>query len=155
MIGIVSITIEDPATPDIVNMLEMHLADMRATSPPECVHALDIKALKDPGITFFCARCNGELLGGGALKELTPKHAEIKSMRTSEQARRKGVASGLLQHLLNEGKRRGYNHISLETGTQSFFLPAHQLYKKFGFQECPPFAKYSLNPHSVFFEKWL
>ena len=54
-------------------------------------------------------------------------------MRTSINHQRKGVAESLLAHILDESKKRCYNKISLETGTNVAFLPAQQLYKKFGF----------------------
>ncbi|MCW8090834.1 GNAT family N-acetyltransferase [Alteromonas sp. ASW11-130] len=150
-----AIAIEDPMTPDIVGMLKLHLIDMRETSPPDSVHALDVEALQAADITFYSVRQKSLLLGIGALKELTPAHAEIKSMRTTKEARGTGVASFLLDHLIQEGKNRGYNAISLETGTQAFFTPAHHLYKKFGFVECAPFASYKLDPNSLFMEKLL
>jgi putative acetyltransferase len=38
---------------EVIGLLEEHLADMYATSPPESVHALDVNALKSSEITFF------------------------------------------------------------------------------------------------------
>jgi putative acetyltransferase len=61
------------------------------------------------------------LAGCGALKELDPQHAEIKSMRMASSHRRKGVAKQLLQHMLDEAKHRGYTRVSLETGSMDFF----------------------------------
>mgnify|MGYP000321338944 CR=1 FL=1 len=49
------IKIDDLSGGEVIELLEEHLADMYATSPPESVHALDIKALKSPEITFFCS----------------------------------------------------------------------------------------------------
>jgi putative acetyltransferase len=93
---------------------------------------------------------SGELLGCGALKELDSRHAEIKSMRTSSSHLRKGVAKNLLNHILKEAKRRGYNRISLETGSMEAFAPARKLYASFGFTNCQPFADYVEDPYSVF-----
>jgi putative acetyltransferase len=72
-------------------LLEEHLSDMYANSPPESVHALDLEALKSPNITFWCAKENGKALGCIALKQLNSKEAEIKSMRTTASSRGKGV----------------------------------------------------------------
>jgi len=33
------------------------------------------------------------------------------------------------------------------------FIPAHKLYKSFGFQECEPFSNYQNDPFSVFLTK--
>jgi len=35
------------------------------------------------------------------------------------------------------------------------FLPARKLYERAGFQECPPFEGYALDPNSVFMTKVL
>jgi putative acetyltransferase len=134
----------------VFKLLEEHLADMHATSPPESIHALDIKSLKSPDIMFWCARENGEALGCIALKKLTPVHAEIKSMRTTEAIRGKGVGSSLLEHLLAEVADRGYESVSLETGSQDFFIPARRLYERFGFEYCEPFSDYKIDPNSLF-----
>lgn len=147
------ISVDDPLKPDVVALLEGHLSDMRATSPPESVHALDPTALVGPGLSFWTLREAGVLLGCAALKELGRGHAEIKSMRTSPAARRRGVASRLLDHVLAVARERGYTRVSLETGTQDFFAPARALYRSRGFEECGPFASYVLDPHSAFFSR--
>ena len=72
----------------------------------ESVHALDIDALRKPGITFWTVWSGGELLGCGALKELDAKHGEIKSMRTSSAHRRRGVARTMLTHIIEEARKR-------------------------------------------------
>ena len=123
---------------------------MALHSPAESMHALDIEALRQPGITFWTAWENGELLGCGAIKELSPRHGEIKSMRTAAPHLRKGVARGLLNHILEEAKRRRYRRLSLETGSLEAFAPARRLYGGFGFKQCGPFADYVEDPYSVF-----
>ena len=123
---------------------------MALHSPPKSMHALDIEALRQPGITFWTAWENGELLGCGAIKELSPRHGEIKSMRTAAPHLRKGVARKLLDHILEEAKRRRYRRLSLETGSLEAFAPARRLYGGFGFKQCRPFADYVEDPHSIF-----
>jgi putative acetyltransferase len=63
---------------------------------------------------------------------------------------RKGVATRLLQHILEEAGRRGYRRVSLETGSGPAFAPALSLYTRFGFRPCGPFADYAEDPFSVF-----
>lgn len=128
---------------------------MYAISPPESVHALDVDALKSPSITFFSAWIEGELQGCLAIKQLTPNHVELKSMRTSRSARKTGVATKLLTHALNAAIDTGYQRVSLETGAQEFFRAARNLYEKFGFTYCDPFADYELDPHSHFMTREL
>lgn len=123
---------------------------MRAISPPESVHALDLDGLRRPEITFWTAWSGNALLGCGALKELSPDHGEVKSMRTARAHRRGGVARAMLAHIVAEARRRGYERLSLETGSMAEFAPARALYERFGFGYCGPFAGYVDDPNSVF-----
>ena len=147
------IIIDDLAGKEIAEFLEAHINDMKATSPPESKHALDIEGLRKPEITFWTIWDQQTLVGCGAIKELDSRHAEVKSMRTSASSKRKGIASKLLQHILNEAANRGYNRLSLETGSMPFFEPARKLYAKFGFEYCAPFSNYKEDPNSVFMTK--
>jgi putative acetyltransferase len=146
---------DDLRGPEIAELLQAHLQDMHRVSPPESVHALDLESLRRPDITFWTIWDAGVLAGCGAIKELDPQHAEIKSMRTASSHRRQGVAKQLLQHMLAEARQRGYTRVSLETGSMDFFMPARALYASFGFEPCPPFADYIADPNSVFMTKAL
>ena len=133
-------------------LLREHLAHMHELSPPEQVFALDLAKLKSPDITFWTvwdAQQGGQLLGCGALKELSPAHGEIKSMRTPAKLRGKGAGRMVLERILDTAKQRGYTQLNLETGTHPAFAPAHALYKSVGFVECAPFADYKADPHSL------
>jgi len=152
---LINIKIDDLSSSEIYELLQEHLQSMALHSPPESVHALDIEALRKPEITFWSVWENGELVGCGALKELDSQHAEIKSMRTSSLHLRKGVAKNLLNHILEEAKRRGYSRLSLETGSMEAFEPARKLYANFGFTYCEPFADYVEDPYSVFMTREL
>lgn len=144
---------DDLKGPEIAALLTEHLEDMRATSPPESVHALDLDGLRQPNIRFWTLWHGRNLAGCGALKWLDTEHAEIKSMRTARAYQQQGVASKILQHLINEAKAAGVQRLSLETGSMAFFQPARHLYAKFGFEQCGPFADYQLDPNSVFMTK--
>ena len=150
-----NIKIDDLSGSEIDELLQEHLRSVARHSPPESVHALDIEALRKPEITFWTVWENGELLGCGALKELDSQHAEIKSMRTSSLHLRKGIAKNLLNHILEEARRRGYSRLSLETGSMEAFEPARKLYANFGFTYCEPFADYLEDPYSVFMTREL
>ncbi len=150
-----NIRIDDLTGPEIKQLLTEHLDDMYATSPEESVHALDLSELQQPNITFWTIWEGAQLLGCGALKALDEQEAEIKSMRTTEAARGKGVASTLLKHILEAAKQQDIKKVSLETGTQDFFAPARKLYAKHGFEECGPFSDYQLDQYSVFMSKLL
>lgn len=128
---------------------------MRATSPPESVHALNLDGLRQPNIRFWTLWDGRNLAGCGALKWLDAEHAEIKSMRTAATYKQQGIASKVLQHLINDAKAAGVQRLSLETGSMAFFQPARNLYAKFGFELCGPFADYVLDPNSLFMTKKL
>lgn len=142
--------LDDLTGAEVRALLEEHLRNMRAISPPESVHALDLAGLRKPDVRFWTLWVAGELLGCGALRELAPDHAEIKSMRTAERHRRKGVAKAMLSHLLAEARARGYARVSLETGSQPAFEPARALYAAFGFEPCGPFGDYVEDPNACF-----
>lgn len=144
------IKIDDLSCAAVATLLSEHLKDMHLTSPPESVHALDLEALRGPKITFWTIWDDDVLAGCGAIKELTVHHAEIKSMRTAVELRCKGVATQLLQHILEQAKQRHYKKLSLETGSMQYFEPACKLYKRFGFKVCTPFADYKEDPNSIF-----
>ena len=136
-------------------LLQLPLDAMHQHSPPESVHALDINALRHPSITFWTAWANGELLGCGALKRLSPDHGELKSMRTADAQLRKGVARALLRHIESAARAEGMGRLSLETGSTAPFAAALRLYACEGFVECGPFGDYGLDPFSIFMTKSL
>jgi len=98
------IAVDDPRKPDVRALLERHLEFALGQTPPEHSFALDLDALLDPAITFFSFRADGALLGIGAIRRLSPGHAEIKSMHTGEAARGR------------PGPRHGRDSVSCRTG---------------------------------------
>ncbi|MEK3706435.1 GNAT family N-acetyltransferase [Paenibacillus sp. FSL R7-0198] len=147
------IKVDDLSGVQVKALIAEHLQGMAADSPPESIHALNLDGLKKPEITFWCAWEGDDLLGCGAIKELDPEHAELKSMRTASAHLRKGVARKILAHIMDVAVDRGYKRISLETGSMDSFIPARKLYEDFGFEYCEPFADYILDPNSTFMTK--
>lgn len=141
---------DDLSGPEIRALLEEHLRNMREISPPESVHALDLDKLRRPDITFWTAWDGADLVACGALRELTPAHGEIKSMRTALAHRRRGAARAMLEHIIRVARSRDYERLSLETGSMAAFAPARTLYASFGFTPCAPFADYVEDPNSAF-----
>ncbi|MWA04162.1 GNAT family N-acetyltransferase [Actinomadura sp. LD22] len=138
--------------PEVHRLLEEHLADMHAASPPESIHALDLRELRDAAVEFWSVWEGPELRGCGALKDLGGGDVELKSMRTAQAARGQGVGTVTLRHLLAVAAGRGHRRVLLETGSQDFFAPARRLYARHGFTPCEPFADYVHDPNSVFME---
>jgi putative acetyltransferase len=144
------IELDDLSRHEIHDLLNEHLANMYQWSPPESVHALDLDRLRQPEITFWSAWEGTVLVGCGALKELTATHGEIKSMRTPAALRRKGAGRAILSHIIEVARSRGYERLSLETGSQDGFVPARRLYASYGFSDCDPFGDYVADPSSRF-----
>ena len=102
------IEIDDLTRPEIHALLQEHLDSMYALSPSASVHALDISKLRSPEITFWSAWDGIDLLGCGALMELTKTHGELKSMRTPNARRRQGAGRAMLAHIIAVAASRGY-----------------------------------------------
>jgi len=147
------IRIDDLRGPEIAALLTEHLECMAQVSPPESRHALDLEGLRHPSVTFWTVWAGHQLCGCGALKEIDSTHGEVKSMRTAKTHLRQGVASMLLRHILAEARQRGYERLSLETGSMPYFEPARNLYRKVGFKECAAFIGYKPDPNSTFFTR--
>jgi putative acetyltransferase len=71
-------------------------------------------------------------------------------MRTPRSLRRRGAGRALLEHIVRVARERGYDRLSLETGSMEAFAPARQLYERAGFVRCGPFGDYRDDPNSVF-----
>lgn len=141
---------DDLSGHEIAALLETHLAEAAKHSPPESTHALDIEDLRAPEIKFWTAWEGSELMGCGALKEIARGEGEIKSMHTVAAHRGKGVAAAIVDTIIEEAFRRNYERLSLETGSVEAFAPARALYRRIGFNECPPFGDYVPDAFSVF-----
>ena len=144
------IEVDDLSRPEVHDFLREHLANMHELTPAERVFALDLQHLRSPEITFWTVWEGDVLLGCGALKELSPTHGEIKSMRTPAKFRRRGAGRAVLEHILETARERGYEMLSLETGSHPAFKAAQELYRSAGFEYSGPFGDYTADPHSVF-----
>ena len=149
------IVVDDLSGPEIAAFLDGHVQQMRAITPPDSKHALDLEGLRRPEITFWSVLDGGAIVGCGALKRLDAAHGEVKSMRTAPERRRGGVASLLLGHIVEQARGHGFARLSLETGSDEFFAPARRLYERFGFAYCEPFGDYRASPHNVFMTRTL
>ena len=151
----ISIEPDDPLRAPVRDLLDAHLRALAPTAPPESRHSLDHDALRAADVQFWTARLDGTVVGCAALRLLSPTHGEVKSMSTAEAFRCRGVAGRLLDHLIAAARATGVERLSLETGSQSFFAPAHRLYERHGFTRCGPFGCYREDVNSVFMTRLL
>lgn len=140
----------DLMDPRIIALLRYHFGTCHEVTPPGSAHVFDISRLAAPEIDFWAAWDGATLLGVGAMKPLDGTHGEVKSMHTAETARRRGVGSAILTHIITASRARGLARLSLETGSFAFFEPAVALYRAHGFIDCPPFGDYRPDPNSLF-----
>ena len=150
MVEIVAGGLSDP---QVVHLLSVHLSTARAQTAPGSAHALDLSDLQAPEISFWSAREQSQLLAVGALKRLSTAHGEVKSMHTAEAARRRGIGSAMLRHIIDVARTSGMTRLSLETGSSDYFKPARALYTRHGFVACAPFDRYRPDPNSSFFTR--
>lgn len=134
----------------ILALLRYHFEKCHEVTPPGSAHVFDVSKLADPSIDFFAAWDGEMLLGVGAVKYFDRTFGEVKSMHTSETARRRGVGGAILRHIIEAARSNGIKRLSLETGSFGYFEPAVALYRAHGFAECLPFGDYRPDPNSVF-----
>ena len=137
-------------TPEFADLIQAHANLMLSLSPPGSCHFLPMDGLRDPSVSVWEMRDGTTLVGCGALKELSIRHGEVKSMHTVSSHRGGGLGRRMLEHILQEARRRGYTKLSLETGSMDGFRPSRKLYQSCGFEFCPPFAEYAEDPNSVY-----
>jgi putative acetyltransferase len=145
------ISADDPRKPEVLAILERHLAFCLSETPPEHSFALDAEGLLDPAVTFYSYRDGDTVLGVGAIKQLDPGRAELKSMHTAAEARGRGVGRAVLAHLLNVARSRGYHQVLLETGTTPGFAAARAMYAGAGFLPAEPFGGYQRTEDNTFY----
>jgi putative acetyltransferase len=131
-------------------LLVLHLEGMHANSPPGHVFALDLSALCASNVTVWSAWHCGAICGIGALKQIDEAAGEVKSMRTHPEQLRKGVGAAILEHIIDQARRRGLRTLSLETGSGPSFEPALALYRRRGFIDGQPFGEYQRSDFNQF-----
>ena len=131
-------------------LLELHLQQMHAWSPPGSVYALGLSGLLRVDVTVWSAWRGDELASVGALRTLGDGTAELKSMRTHPAFLRQGAAAAILDHIITVARERGLTRLSLETGSGAAFEPALALYRRRGFVDGDAFGGYQHNGFSQF-----
>lgn len=83
-------------------------------------------------------------IGCGALREYSNEEnrrsIEMKRVYVKEAYRSRGIATGMMQRMLDYARRHGYEEILLETG--EFLKDACKLYTRFGFEQIPNYGAY-------------
>jgi len=139
-----------PRHPDIKNLLLSSHQLMKDLYPEEANSYLSISELCSSNVHFLGARQNKTYYGCGAL-HVKPDYGELKSFFVEPSVRGNGIATLIMQAILLIAKKLKLKILKLETGVG--LDSAFNLYKRFEFQYCEPFGKYTENGYSIFMKK--
>lgn len=89
-----------------------------------------LQMIEQEDARYFVAEEDGQLLGGCGLL-LIAGEGNITNVAVAKEARRRGVGTGLLRHLLSEGDQEGLSAYTLEVRVSN--TAAIGLYQKLGF----------------------
>ena len=122
---------------------------------PENTEGFSMKEIHDLNAEFVAAYEGDFIVGVGGVI-MNPDYAEVVKVYVHQDHRRKGVSRALMDYFENMVKNKGINTIKLFTGIRQ---PAViEMYKKFGYEEIPPFDNCRNYPEDVirslvFFQK--
>jgi len=146
-----SLQIEKPDKPEIVELIAQLDAYLKSLYPPASTHLLDIQALLAENVIFLTAKDGERYVGCGALRVFDGEYAEIKRMYVVPSERGKRIGYRLLSELESLALGLRLNILRLETGI--YQEDALRLYEKFGFRRIPPFGEYTDDPLSRCYQK--
>src|SRR5262245_60610913 len=112
-------------------------AEIAALYPGSLIMGIDEAEFEKSGGYFVIAQEAGQTIGCGGFRPIDQASVEIKRMFVRASARRRGVARGILRHLEEEVRRRGYRSTVLETGCNN--TGAIALYESEGYSRIPDF----------------
>jgi DNA-binding MarR family transcriptional regulator/GNAT superfamily N-acetyltransferase len=139
--GLVSVDVEDPASPAARFCIESYFAELDtrfdAGFDPSRSISADVDELTEPAGLLLVARLRGEPIGCGALKLHGREPAEVKRMWVAPSARGLGVGRRILSELEERARRRAVGLLRLETNET--LKEAGGLYRSAGYVEVEAF----------------
>ncbi|WP_244434058.1 GNAT family N-acetyltransferase [Azospirillum sp. B506] len=152
----VAIAAEGPRQDAVVALiaaLDRYLLDLY---PADTCHLLNIAELEAADVRFFVARKDGVPVGCAALRldhsgYRPGGYGEVKRMYVDPAARGHRIGDRLLAKLEEQARMEGLSALLLESGIHQH--EALALYRKAGFIDRGPYARYEDNGVSVFMEK--
>lgn len=103
-----------------------------------------------PRGVFYLMRVDNKLAGMGGLRFLRTGVAEIKRIYIRPGFRGMKLGERMLDRLLGDAKRFGYQSIRLDTAL--FMKSAHRLYERNGFTDCPAYE--GVEVPAAFHDQW-
>lgn len=139
--AVLSVTVEDPTTPDARWCIDQYFAELNARFDtgfdPSLSISADADELTPPAGALLIARLDGRAIGCGALKFHPDAPAELKRMWVAPDARGRGLGRRLLVELEDHARQAGANAVRLETNRS--LREAIQLYRSTGYREVAAF----------------
>lgn len=89
-----------------------------------------LQMIEEEDARYYVAEEDGQLLGGCGLW-LIAGEGSIGNVAVAKEARRRGVGTGLMRHMLSEGDKEGLTAYTLEVRVSN--AAAIGLYQKLGF----------------------
>ena len=149
-IAIAQARADEPDTLRLISELDAYLAGLY---PPESNYGLSIEQLRQPHVSFFILRHEGEAVGCGAFVNVGGEYAEIKRMYVRPASRGLKLGRRMLEFVEDSARAVGLPLARLETGPAQ--PEALRLYERCGYVRRGPFGDYVDDPLSVFMEKAL
>ncbi|MBO9445497.1 GNAT family N-acetyltransferase [Ruegeria sp. R14_0] len=142
----------DPTSDALRPVVEAHFAHSETAGPAESNHTMDANALAGVGIRFWAMFDGDQAVGCGALKALPDGTVEVKSVHIVTQARGRGLAREMMNHLTDVARTEGATALVLETGAAHLpdYTAARKLYERLGYSYCGPIFGYENDPNSAF-----
>jgi putative acetyltransferase len=147
------ITRERPDTPDAVSLIIELEAYLEPLYPAKSRHGYSVEKLLAESVAFFVLRSDDAPAGCGGIKLVDNHYGELKRMYVRPQFRGLGFGKFMVSHLADYARSHNINVLRLETGIHQ--QEAIGLYERMDFQQIAPFAPYSDDPLSRFYEKQL
>jgi putative acetyltransferase len=149
MLTIVRTDSDNPDFISLVKKLDAFLAEIDGEEHAFYAQLNKTNSLKHTVVAYD----NGEPVGCGAIREVSPGVTEVKRMYTEPAKRGKGIAARVLSELEKWAAELSYQKCILETGIRQ--PEAISLYTKSGYKRIPNYGKYLNVENSVCFEKEL
>lgn len=139
--------------PMVSALVQAHREDLASHTPACSAHALAPEDFGGESVTLLTAWQGDALVACGAVLFHGKALGELKTMRTVNAWRGRGVGDAMFNRLLAIARAAGSTLLALETGSGAPFEPALRFYDRHGFVACAPFADYREDPFSVYLSR--
>ena len=131
---------------------QIHEIEKECFTAPWSLSALNAEVERPTSIGLMALDASGTIVAGHISMRHVINEGHISNIAAAKAHRRKGIASLLLQNLINEAAKREMIGLTLEVRVSNH--AAISLYKKFGFETEGQRKNYYANPTEDAFIMW-